>query len=79
MYRRRPEDELYNMEKDVYELENIAADPANAPLMADLRRRLDAWMRSQGDEGVGTEMAWRSGRGKKKEDSRKLAFSRHSL
>ena len=54
MYRRRPEHELYDVTKDPYELENIAADPANAELMADLRRRLDAWMQSQGDRGVET-------------------------
>ncbi|MHC5057680.1 MAG: sulfatase family protein [Planctomycetota bacterium] len=71
MYRRRPEDELYNVEKDVYELKNIAADPANAELTADLRRRLDAWMTSQGDKGVETEMAWRSGKGKGKKKGKK--------
>ena len=59
-YRRRPEEELYDLRTDPYELENVAADPANAELTADLSRRLHEWMESQGDRGVETEMAWKS-------------------
>jgi hypothetical protein len=37
-------------------MKNIAGDPANAGLKAELRKRLEAFMREQGDKGIETEM-----------------------
>lgn len=49
-YHRRPAEELYYLPSDPNELNNVADDPANAPVLADLRLRLDAWMKRQGDQ-----------------------------
>jgi arylsulfatase A-like enzyme len=40
---------LYDLQQDPDELDNLAADPAAAPLLKDLGARLDAWMRRTGD------------------------------
>lgn len=40
---------LYDLQEDPYELNNLAAEPAAAPLLKDLDARLDAWMRRTGD------------------------------
>ncbi len=56
MYQHRPAEELYDLRVDPYELKNIAADPANRELVASLRKRLEDWMKEQGDRGVETEM-----------------------
>jgi arylsulfatase A-like enzyme len=54
-YRRRPAEELYDLAADPHERRNLAADPARAEVLAGLRADLDAWMKSQGDEGLGSE------------------------
>jgi N-sulfoglucosamine sulfohydrolase len=46
---RRPEEELYDLERDPYELADLAGDPAQAATLADLRARLSAWMRDGRD------------------------------
>ncbi len=76
IYRRRPAEELYDLEADPWELDNRADDPALAEVKADLARRLEVWMRQQGDQGIATEMRafQRQGRGedgKKKKKARK--------
>jgi arylsulfatase A-like enzyme len=45
-------DELYDLEADPAELTNVAADPANAGVVAEMRDRLEAWRTSTGDEPV---------------------------
>jgi arylsulfatase A-like enzyme len=40
---------LYDLEKDPFELKNLAGDPAAASLRAEMERRLAAWMRRTGD------------------------------
>jgi N-sulfoglucosamine sulfohydrolase len=47
--RPRPFEELYDLESDPNEFENVAEDRAHAGVLEDLRRRLDAWMRDTGD------------------------------
>ena len=66
-YQHRPEEELYDLQTDPYELKNLAADPAHASIKAQLRKELDRWMKQQGDEGNATEMKAleRQGPGKK--------------
>jgi len=56
MYQHRPAEELYDLRRDPYELNNIAAEPANKELVETLRKRLEDWMKEQGDHGVETEM-----------------------
>jgi N-sulfoglucosamine sulfohydrolase len=45
----RPKEELYDLTRDPIELHNLAADPAHAEALADLRRRLRAWQRETND------------------------------
>ena len=52
----RPAEELYDLEKDPYELHDLAGDPALAATKAELSAKLDAWMASQGDQGEATEL-----------------------
>jgi len=68
LYQHRPAEELYDLREDPYELNNIAGDPAQAQLKASLRKRLQAWMKQQGDLGNETEMKARErqGRGRRK-------------
>lgn len=54
-YFKRPAEELYDIETDPHELRNLAGDPACAQTMRDMRRKLDDWMASQGDQGLETE------------------------
>ncbi len=54
-YRRRPAEELYDLRADPLEVRNLASDPAHADVLAGLRKDLDAWMKSQGDEGLPSE------------------------
>jgi N-sulfoglucosamine sulfohydrolase len=49
-YRQRPAEELYDLEADPYELNNLASQPQNAQLKQGLRRELEDWMQAQGDQ-----------------------------
>ncbi len=55
-YQNRPAVEFYDVVKDPLEMNNLAEDPKHADRIARLRRQLDAWMQSQGDRGVETEL-----------------------
>jgi hypothetical protein len=46
---KRPAEELYDLRKDPYQRENVAARPAHAAEKRKLRAALDAWMRQTGD------------------------------
>lgn len=50
-YHVRPEFELYQVSKDPWELENKIADPEQASRIAEMKKELDEWMKSQGDTG----------------------------
>ncbi|MGC4015330.1 MAG: sulfatase [Luteolibacter sp.] len=52
---RKPEFELYDMEKDPDELHNLAEDPAMAAVKAELTDRLAAWQKEIRDPGVTDE------------------------
>ena len=47
----RPEEELYDLNADPYEIRNLAADPAHAETLKAMRDRLDTWMEETGDQG----------------------------
>jgi N-sulfoglucosamine sulfohydrolase len=51
-YIQRPREELYDLKKDPNELKNVAADPAYAEVLRDLRRRLRAWQEETNDPWV---------------------------
>jgi len=55
-YQNRPAVELYDVINDPLEMKNIAGDPNNEQVITALRAELNAWMKSQGDLGVETEM-----------------------
>ena len=48
-----PEDELYDLVNDPWELYNVAHDPKNADVVSDMRRHLASWMiETEGSEPV---------------------------
>lgn len=49
-YHERPTEELYDLNADPDELHNLAAEPAQAARLKELRAELDAWMRAQDDQ-----------------------------
>ncbi|MEM9481688.1 MAG: sulfatase [Verrucomicrobiota bacterium] len=53
----RPALEFYDLDEDPHEIKNLADDPAQAERIATMKKKLQAWMDSQGDEGQETEMA----------------------
>ena len=55
-YQHRPAEELYDCETDPWNRNNLIAEERLGGVRADLRARLDAWMKQQGDEGQPTEM-----------------------
>ncbi|MES2375398.1 MAG: sulfatase [Bacteroidota bacterium] len=55
-YVTRPEEELYDIVNDPFDLKNLAADPKYAANKAELRTKLDAFMKQQNDKGIQTEM-----------------------
>ena len=50
-YYKRPAEELYDLKTDPDEKVNLAGDPRYAKQLADLRGRLAAWRKAQGDSG----------------------------
>ncbi len=49
-YHTKPLEELYDLEKDPYEQNNLAADPAHAKTLADLRQKVTEWQIDQGED-----------------------------
>jgi uncharacterized sulfatase len=56
-YAKRPAEELFDVRRDPFNQKNLASDPELAEVKASLRAKLEAWMESQGDEGIATELA----------------------
>lgn len=48
-YRQRPAEELYDLRADPLEQTNLLAQPGHREIAAELRGRLEAWMRAQND------------------------------
>ncbi|MCA9178207.1 MAG: sulfatase, partial [Planctomycetales bacterium] len=55
-YHYRAEWELFDCEQDPLEMTNLADRPELARVKHRLQRELEAWMKSQGDQGVETEL-----------------------
>jgi N-sulfoglucosamine sulfohydrolase len=55
-YTKRPAEELYDVEKDPYQLVNLAGEVSLKNVQDDLRMKLKEWMKQQGDRGLETEM-----------------------
>jgi len=72
-YQWRPEIEIYDLEKDPYEWNNLAGKSEVKTIQQRLSNALKKWMKSQGDLGQETELAAleRQRRGKKKGASQK--------
>ena len=66
MYVRRPAEELYDCEKDPYELNNLAGESKYRKMMNSFQRRLFLWMNEQRDKGIVTEMQAFERQGRKK-------------
>ena len=64
-YLHRPSEEFYDLEQDPHELNNLAADPRHRSRMNAMQGQLQAWMESQGDRGIETELSYQR-KGKKK-------------
>lgn len=50
-YKERPREELYDLSSDPLEQSNLAADAKHAARLAEMRDKVAAWMKAQGDEG----------------------------
>ena len=63
-FMKRPAEELYVIDEDVYEMHNRISDSTLKETAERLSSALDSWMEEQGDPGVSidTEESWRAGR-----------------
>lgn len=52
----RPAVELYDVQADPHAMNNLAKNPEYATVVSELDKTLAAWMQSQGDQGLETEM-----------------------
>jgi len=48
-YQHRPSEELYDLQKDPYEMENLAGRPEYGLILEGMRQKLSQWRRSQND------------------------------
>ena len=55
-YQKRPNEELYDLEKDPFEKNNIANQPRYDEVKKNMKEKLKIWMKQQGDRGIDTEM-----------------------
>ena len=68
----RPREELYDLQSDPFELNNLIAAPQHAETLEELKLELNRWMVQQGDRGHETELsviARRKARNKAKEEN----------
>jgi arylsulfatase A-like enzyme len=56
----RPAIEFYDMQKDPYELHNLAGDPAWSKKIAEYNIKLKEWMQQQGDEGASIDKVYQT-------------------
>ncbi len=51
-YHNRPAEELYKVDEDIYEINNLASNPEYAEVKETLKVELKRWMEEQGDSGA---------------------------
>src|SRR5262249_32445323 len=51
-YKQRPREELYDLTADPHELKSGADQPQHASRLAEMRAKVAAWMKDQGDAGT---------------------------
>ncbi|MBI3461501.1 MAG: hypothetical protein HY000_00345, partial [Planctomycetes bacterium] len=49
-YKERPREELYDLTADPHEQRSLAAEPQHTGRLAEMRTRLEAWLREQNDQ-----------------------------
>ncbi len=52
----RPAEELYDLQNDPFELNNLAENSEYASVKKTLNKKLEKWMKQQGDKGIETEL-----------------------
>ena len=52
MAKTRPEEELYDLDADPWEMSNLVEDPAHAETLLALRQKVDQWIIDTGDKGA---------------------------
>jgi len=52
---RKPDEELYDVRRDPWEVKNLADDPAHADRLKRMRQALDDWVKRTGDKGMQPE------------------------
>jgi uncharacterized sulfatase len=65
-YIRRDSEELFDLSRDPWCLENLAGKSGNARVQATLSDRMNAWMKQQGDRGDATERSAKDRQPKRK-------------
>ena len=53
---KRPEEELYDLRADPWQMVNVARNPQHARVKKELRASLDKWMRQTGDPRVRSDV-----------------------
>jgi len=51
-YQHRPKEELYDLRKDPFEMNNLAGNPKSSQLLKSLKRQLAEWCKTQGDKSA---------------------------
>ena len=65
-YHHRPAVELFDLKTDPLEMSNLADQKDLKKVQINLRAKLEAWMKAQGDEGVTTELKSKERQGRSK-------------
>ena len=52
---KRANEELYDLKKDPWELNNLADDPNHSKTLQEMRKNLNRWIRDTGDLGQNVE------------------------
>ena len=55
---KRPAEELFDLKKDKWQMNNIAKDPAYSKQLAQLRMRLTAYLKETGDPRIEGKDPW---------------------
>lgn len=64
----RPAEELYDLENDPLEMNNLAANSKYEKIKIRLGEQLDKWMAQQGDKGMETELKAKSRQGRRRQN-----------